>query len=129
MENLLNTEFFAHVLVQGNGTSPYPSLRVSELEVEVWGVPSEELATSKFVPGVYDLGLNDVRYIAHLTAAEIKGVYEAATLSGVALSLKALSLDSGSLIDRESSVANSDYSGMLNAIASASGGSYLPPEI
>lgn len=126
LERLLACFVGGAVVAQG-GTSPAPTLRISEIALDVYGVPSGELTERKFEGGVYDLGLNDVRYIAHLTGSEIKGVYEAARASQVPLSLKALALDSGALIDRESTVQNSDYSGMLNAIASA-GGSGLPEE-
>lgn len=128
LEKLLACFVGGAVVAQG-GVTPVPTLRIADIALDVYGVPSSELATRKFEAGVYDLGLNDVRYIAHLTDAEIKGVYESARASQVPLSLKALSLDSGALIDRESSVQNSSYSGMLDAIAAASGGSLNPEEL
>lgn len=128
LAELLESYIGAACTVQG-GSSPSPAFAASDFALDVYGVPSAELPLRKFDPGVYDLGLDGTRYIAHLTDVETKSVYDAAKASGVPLSLKALSLDSGALIDRETTIVNSDAQGMLDAIAAAGGGSQTPPEV
>lgn len=126
LAELLESFIGAAVTVQG-GTNPGPKFSLADVWLDVYGIPSSEIAQRKFESGVYRLNVDGLSLVAPLTAAETRAVHIAAVRSGKALTLSALVLDNGDFQSGDSYEVNSSYQDMLDAIAN--GGSVTPPEV
>lgn len=120
IESILRAVYGGRCTLTGtHNTTPYPDFRVSEVWVEVYGIPNEELQSTRFQAGRYELRIEPASYVADLTASEVRSTYITAARSGVVLNFGALSLANGQITSTNPASPNSTYAGMIDAIQGA----------